>query len=53
MKYIIISICIQLLVYGCNNDSAKTDNKAELSETTQDAEAVVIPSYSQDTTFNY
>lgn len=24
-----------------------------LSETTQDAEAVVIPSYSQDTTFNY
>ena len=53
MKYIIISICIQLLVYGCNNDSAKTGNKAELSETTQDAEAVVIPSYSQDTTFNY
>ena len=53
MKYIIISICIQLLVFGCNNESAKTDNKTELSEAPQTAETVVIPSYSQDTTFNY
>lgn len=53
MKYIIILICIQLLVCGCNNDSTKTDNKTELPETTQTAETVVIPTYSLDTTFNY